>query len=204
VKRIVIACLVPGILAFGTISPLNAATKPSVATPSTTSAPTPGMTAVIRYLGGTVPNAQIGHYIGIGVASDAITFATSCKKMPTPKKEDSAYKMDCDQSSFKKRSNWAQQYVVTPSAIKTASLSQETHHRIISGLIVTVVVDPIVGVIVMCTKGTKHFVSITWNDNGKAGSAEFQADKSNYRRLLTSLSSVSGVTVTESINTHKK
>ncbi len=194
-KKTVIACLVPGILAFSTLSPLNAATKPSVATPSTTSAPTPGMTAVIRYVGGTVPNAQIGRYIGISVASNAITFSTACKEKPAAS-DDTDYHPDCDQSSFKNRSNWAQPYTVTPTTVKTTSLSEDKHHRIVPGILISLVFWP-VGIPVMFTSSTKHFIAITWDDNGKGGSAEFQADKSNYRGLLTTLSGVSGVTVTK-------
>ncbi len=202
-KKIVIACLVPGILAFSTLSPLNAATNPSVATPSTTSAPTAGMTAVIRYLGGTVPNAQMGRYIGIKVASDAITFSTACKEKPAASADNTDYQPICDQSSFKNRSNWAQPYTVAPTAVKTTSLSEDKHHRIGIGIVVALIAWP-VGIPIMFTSTTKHFIAITWDDNGKAGSAEFQADKNEYRGLLATLSGVSGVTVTDATGTYKK
>jgi hypothetical protein len=42
------------------------------------------------------------------------------------------------------------------------------------------------------SKSKKHYVGIPWNDNGKKGGQAFQADKSDYRGLLTGLEGITG------------
>ena len=42
------------------------------------------------------------------------------------------------------------------------------------------------------TKSKKHFIGLTRDDGGKKGGLAFQADKSDYRGILTGLEGVSG------------
>ena len=49
-----------------------------------------------------------------------------------------------------------------------------------------------IGALLALSKSKKHFVGITWDDSGKKGGVAFQADKSDYRGLLTGLEGITG------------
>ena len=49
-----------------------------------------------------------------------------------------------------------------------------------------------VGALMALSKSKKHYVGITWDDNGKKGGIAFQADKNDYRGLLAGLEGISG------------
>ena len=42
------------------------------------------------------------------------------------------------------------------------------------------------------SKSKKHFIGLTWDDNGKKGGFAFQADKKDYRGILAGLEGVTG------------
>ena len=41
-------------------------------------------------------------------------------------------------------------------------------------------------------KSKKHFVGLTWDNDGKKGGLAFQADKNDYRGLLAGLEGITG------------
>jgi hypothetical protein len=49
-----------------------------------------------------------------------------------------------------------------------------------------------IGAIVACSKSKKDFIGITWDDNSKKGGIALQADKNEYRGILTALEGVTG------------
>jgi hypothetical protein len=49
-----------------------------------------------------------------------------------------------------------------------------------------------IGGLMALTKSKKHYVGLTWDDGGNKGGLALQADKSNYRGLLTGLEGISG------------
>lgn len=42
------------------------------------------------------------------------------------------------------------------------------------------------------TKSKKHYIGLTWDDDGKKGGAAFQVNKDNYRGVLAGLEGVTG------------
>ncbi len=86
----------------------------------------------------------------------------------------------------------AEEVVVIPaSAITEISYGQDVHRRVGAAIGVAVVSFGI-GALLALTKSKKHFVGLTWDSNGKKGGLAFQADKSDYRGLLTGLEGVTG------------
>lgn len=49
-----------------------------------------------------------------------------------------------------------------------------------------------VGALMALSKSKKHFIGITWDDNGKKGGLAFQADKNDYRGPLAALEEITG------------
>ena len=49
-----------------------------------------------------------------------------------------------------------------------------------------------IGALLALAGSKKHFFGLTWDSNGKKGGLAFQADKSDYRGLLTGLEGVTG------------
>ncbi len=49
-----------------------------------------------------------------------------------------------------------------------------------------------VGAIIAFSKSKKHYIGITWDDGGKKGGVALQADKNEYRGILTALEGVTG------------
>ena len=86
----------------------------------------------------------------------------------------------------------SQDVVVIPAnAITEVSYGQEVHRRIgtAAGL---AVVSLGIGALVAFSKSKKHYIGITWADAGNKGGVVLQADKNEYRGLLTALEGVSG------------
>lgn len=146
----------------------------------------------IHYGGGTVPAAPSDCWIGISVTGDSTTFYV-------PDKIHHIDKPNLVVNHLQKHPDKALDFSIPSSAIKTITLSQQKHHRIGTGIAVSVV-SLGAGIPVMFTKSTKDYIGLTWDNNGQRGAAEFQADKSDYRALLTALSGASGVPVTAAID----
>lgn len=83
-------------------------------------------------------------------------------------------------------------FVIIPAASVTEiSYGQDVHRRV-GAAIGLAVVSFGIGALMVLTKSKKHFVGLTWDDGGKKGGIAFQADKNNYRGLLTGLEGITG------------
>lgn len=77
------------------------------------------------------------------------------------------------------------------SSITEISYGQDVHRRV--GAAIGIGVFTLgVGALMALTKSKKHFVGLTWDDQGKKGGMAFQANKSDYRGLLAGLEGVTG------------
>jgi hypothetical protein len=81
--------------------------------------------------------------------------------------------------------------VIPASAITEISYGQDVHRRV-GAAIGLAVVSLGVGALMALSKSKKHYVGLTWDDNGKKGGVAFQADKNDYRGLLAGLEGVTG------------
>ncbi len=82
--------------------------------------------------------------------------------------------------------------VVIPAASVTEiSYGQDVHRRVGAAIGVAVVSFGI-GALLALSKSKKHFVGITWDNNGQKGGIAFQANKSDYRGLLAGLEGITG------------
>jgi len=80
---------------------------------------------------------------------------------------------------------------ITPSAITEISYGQDVHRRIGAAIGIGVFTLGI-GALMALTKSKKHFIGLTWDDAGKKGGLAFQANKNDYRGVLSGLEGVSG------------
>src|ERR1700692_1063044 len=85
---------------------------------------------------------------------------------------------------------------ILPSSITEVSYGQDVHRRV-GAAIGLAVVSFGIGALMALSKSKKHFVGLTWDDNGKKGGIAFQADKSDYRGLLAGLE---GITSKKAVN----
>ncbi len=81
--------------------------------------------------------------------------------------------------------------VIPASAITEISYGQDVHRRV-GAAIGLAVVSLGIGALMALSKSKKHFIGLTWDDAGRKGGIAFQADKSNYRGLLTGLEGITG------------
>lgn len=77
------------------------------------------------------------------------------------------------------------------SSITEITYGQDVHRRIGAAIGIGLVTLG-VGALMALTKSKKHFIGLTWDDNGKKGGAAFQADKKDYRGVLAGLEGVTG------------
>lgn len=80
---------------------------------------------------------------------------------------------------------------IPAAAITEVSYGQDVHRRV-GAAIGLAVVSLGVGALMVLTKSKKHFVGITWANGEQKGGIAFQADKSDYRGLITGLEGISG------------
>lgn len=81
--------------------------------------------------------------------------------------------------------------VIPASNITEISYGQDVHRRV-GAAIGVAVVSLGVGALLALTKSKKHYIGLTWDSNGQKGGLAFQADKSDYRGLLTGLEGITG------------
>ena len=81
--------------------------------------------------------------------------------------------------------------VLPASAVTEISYGQDVHRRV-GAAIGLATVSLGVCALMALTKSKKHFIGLAWDDAGHKGGAAFQADKSDYRGVLTALEGVSG------------
>ena len=81
--------------------------------------------------------------------------------------------------------------IIPVSAITEISYGQDVHRRVGTAIgLGTISLG--IGALMALSKSKKHFVGITYDDAGKKGGFAFQADKGNYRGVLSGLEGVSG------------
>jgi len=117
----------------------------------------------ITYDGGSLPNVKPGNDLRLYINSTNVRFVKN--------------KSDIT--------------VVPSSAITEISYGQDVHRRV-GAAIGLAMVSFGLGAIMLFTKSKKHYVGITWDDNGQKGGAAFQCDKNEYRGVISGLEGVSG------------
>ena len=80
---------------------------------------------------------------------------------------------------------------IPAGAITEITYGQDVHRRIGAAIGIGVVTLGI-GALMALTKSKKHFIGLTWDDNGRKGGAAFQADKKDYRGVLAGLEGITG------------
>ena len=80
---------------------------------------------------------------------------------------------------------------IAPSAITEISYGQDVHRRV-GAAIGLAFVSFGIGALMALAKSKKHYIGVTWDDNGKKGGFAFQADKNDYRGILAGLEGVTG------------
>jgi hypothetical protein len=81
--------------------------------------------------------------------------------------------------------------LIPVAAITEISYGQDVHRRV-GAAIGLAVVSLGIGALMLLAKSKKHYIGLTWDDEGKKGGIAFQADKSDYRGLLAGLEGVTG------------
>ncbi len=81
--------------------------------------------------------------------------------------------------------------VIPAASVTEISYGQDVHRRVGAAIGVAVVSFGL-GALLALSKSKKHFVGITWDNNGQKGGIAFQADKSDYRGLLAGLEGITG------------
>ncbi len=120
----------------------------------------------IKYDGGSIPETKTGTDVRLFFNTTAIRIVTDNKSR-------------------------TEIVTIPPSAITEISYGQDVHRRV-GAAIGLAVVSLGIGALMALAKSKKHFVGLTWDDNGKKGGFAFQADKSDYRGILAGLEGVTG------------
>jgi len=81
--------------------------------------------------------------------------------------------------------------VIPATSVTEISYGQDVHRRVGAAIGVAVVSFGL-GALLALSKSKKHFVGITWDNNGQKGGVAFQADKNDYRGLLAGLEGITG------------
>lgn len=101
-------------------------------------------------------------------------------------------KLYLDQNQIRIANDHAEVLRLPASAITEISYGQDVHRRV-GAAIGLAVVSFGVGALMALTKSKKHFIGLTWDDDGgKKGGAAFQADKNEYRGVLAGLEGITG------------
>lgn len=81
--------------------------------------------------------------------------------------------------------------VIPASAVTEISYGQDVHRRV--GAAIGLAVFSLgLGALLAFSKSKKHFVGLTWDNEGKKGGFAFQADKGEYRGVLAGLEGITG------------
>jgi hypothetical protein len=93
--------------------------------------------------------------------------------------------------------------VIPATSVTEISYGQDVHRRVGAAIGVAVVSFGL-GALLALSKSKKHFVGITWDNNGQKGGVAFQADKNDYRGLLAGLEGITGKKAVDSETTTVK
>ncbi len=100
-------------------------------------------------------------------------------------------RLSIDGTNIRIRQKDKEVVLIPAAAVTEISYGQDVHRRV-GAAIGVAVVSLGIGALLALTKSKKHFVGITWDDNGKKGGIAFQADKNDYRGLLAGLEGITG------------
>ncbi len=117
----------------------------------------------IDYDGGSLPDVKTGTKMKLFVDADRI-------RITKDKKED---------------------ILIPAASVTEISYGQDVHRRV-GAAIGLAVISLGVGALMALTKSKKHFIGVTWADGDKKGGIAFQADKNDYRGLLTGIEGITG------------
>lgn len=81
--------------------------------------------------------------------------------------------------------------VIPAAAVTEISYGQDVHRRV-GAAIGLAVISLGIGALMALSKSKKHYVGLTWDDNGKKGGIAFQADKNDYRGMLAGIEGITG------------
>lgn len=81
--------------------------------------------------------------------------------------------------------------IIPAAAVIEISYGQDVHRRV-GAAIGLAVVSFGIGALMALSKSKKHYIGLTWDDQGKKGGIAFQADKNDYRGLLAGLEGITG------------
>jgi hypothetical protein len=122
-----------------------------------------------KYSGGSLADIKAGDSINVGIDGDQISFSKGGTALAT----------------------------VPANAVTELSYGQDVHRRVGTAIGLAALSFG-AGALMMFAKSKKHFIGLTWDDAGKKGGIAIQADKNDYRGLLTALE---GLTGKKAINT---
>lgn len=80
---------------------------------------------------------------------------------------------------------------ILPASVTEISYGQDVHRRV-GAAIGLAVVSLGIGALMLLAKSKKHYIGLTWDQAGKKGGIALQADKGDYRGVLTGLEGVTG------------
>jgi hypothetical protein len=81
--------------------------------------------------------------------------------------------------------------VIPAASVTELSYGQDVHRRV-GAAIGLAVVSFGIGALMALSKSKKHYIGLTWDDDGKKGGIAVQADKDNYRGILAGLEGLTG------------
>jgi hypothetical protein len=81
--------------------------------------------------------------------------------------------------------------VIPAAAVTEVSYGQDVHRRVGTAIGLAVISFGI-GALMMFSKSKKHYIGLTWADGDKKGGLVVQADKNEYRGILTGLEGMTG------------
>jgi hypothetical protein len=117
----------------------------------------------VTYDGGTLQETKAGVGIKLYIEGDKVRFTRDGKDM----------------------------VIIPVASITEISYGQDVHRRV--GTAIGLAVFSLgIGALMLLSKSKKHFIGLTWADGDKKGGLVFQADKTEYRGILTGLEGVTG------------
>jgi hypothetical protein len=120
----------------------------------------------IKYDGGSLPETKAGTDIKLFMDTGDVSFIRIVK----------------DKTELAK---------IPAATVTEVSFGLDVHRRV-GAAIGLAVVSLGIGALMALTKSKKHFVGLTWDDNGKKGGFAFQADKNDYRGIIAGLEGITG------------
>lgn len=106
-------------------------------------------------------------------------------------KSGTGLKLYIDSNQIRLGKDKATSITIPSSAITEISYGQDVHRRV-GAAIGLAVVSLGIGALMALSKSKKHFIGLSWDDDGKKGGVAFQANKDSYRGILAGLEGVTG------------